>query len=585
MVSATHPGREVVQIVELILPTCANVFGSSPCTATGTGDQKCFNARATCLDADNFDGSATLSLFFSRQSVAERRVEGADYIFPSLRSVSTTPTKINLSAISPDANGLGNRALCEIEMMDHPHTDRVVDPYLADRSYDPMARGSFWTKWLRRWKYRQNITVKVYEGYAGQALADMVRRQYELVEVSGPDASGRVRLKGKDILHKLEERKAQCPEASPGVLRTALLAGATSLAIVGASASDYPASGLVRIGDEFIAYSEVSGTDSVLTFTVSERGAEGTTAADHDADASVQRCVVYRDATVQEIVEDLLTTYAGIAAAMIDSAGTFAQEVARHLSSYRFTTIISDPVSVMKLISELQAQVGFFIWWDERVALIKMRAIRGLEVEPPTLTESGNIVARSFSTQELPRNRVSQAWVYFDVRDWTQSLDAVNFRQVQVVADLASESPDRYGEPSIRKYFSRWIPSGNLAFSSGFKIVNRYSEIPQEAGFHLDAKDGHTYWVGDVFYLSHHRLVDAYGAPVIEQWTVVSAEEIIPGETVEYVVENTRLYGRVYEWMADDAGDYPGVSAEFSAAYWGDSDGLLSDGSKAATWG
>ncbi|WP_428516271.1 hypothetical protein [Roseovarius sp.] len=584
MSSATQPGREVVQIVELIVPICANVFGTSPCTATGTGDQKCFNTRATCLDAENFDGSGTLSLFFSRQSVAERRIEGADYIIPSLRSVSTAPTKINLSAVDPDATGLGNRAVCDIELMDHPHTDRVVDPYLADRSYDPMARGSFWTKWLRRWKYRQNITVKVYEGYAGQALADMIKRQYVLIEVSGPDASGRVRLKGKDILHKLEERKAQCPEASPGVLRTALLAGAKALAVAGASLSDYPASGLLRIGDEFIAYSALSGVDGVLTFTVSERGAENTVAADHDAEAAVQLCKQYTAATVQEIVEDLLTTHAGIDPAMIDSAGSFAQEVSRHLSSYRLNTIISDPVAVNKLIAELQAQCGFFIWWDERVALIKMRAIRGLETEPPTLTERDHIMP-GLSVSELPRNRVSQAWVYFSVRDWTQSLDAVNFRQVQVVADLASESEDRHGDPSIRKYFSRWLPTGNLAFSSGFKIVNRYSEIPSEAGFQVDAKDGHEYWVGDVFYLSHGRLVDAHGAPVIEQWTVVSADEVVPGETVEYVVENTQLYGRVYEWMADDAGVYPGTSAEFAAAYWGDSDGLLSDGTKAATWG
>jgi len=52
--SETELGREPFEIVEIIVPKCANVFGSAPCTATGTGDAKCFNTRATCKDIPNF---------------------------------------------------------------------------------------------------------------------------------------------------------------------------------------------------------------------------------------------------------------------------------------------------------------------------------------------------------------------------------------------------------------------------------------------------------------------------------------------------------------------------------------------------
>lgn len=47
-------GRQPVEIVEVITPSCANVHGSAPCTATETGDDKCYNTRATCNDADNY---------------------------------------------------------------------------------------------------------------------------------------------------------------------------------------------------------------------------------------------------------------------------------------------------------------------------------------------------------------------------------------------------------------------------------------------------------------------------------------------------------------------------------------------------
>lgn len=39
---------------ELDLPRCGNVAGVAPCTATETGDAKCFNSRATCNDLANF---------------------------------------------------------------------------------------------------------------------------------------------------------------------------------------------------------------------------------------------------------------------------------------------------------------------------------------------------------------------------------------------------------------------------------------------------------------------------------------------------------------------------------------------------
>ena len=51
------PGREPVQIVEIRQPRCKNVYGSSPCTASGGPDVKCYNTFGTCQDPSNFNSS------------------------------------------------------------------------------------------------------------------------------------------------------------------------------------------------------------------------------------------------------------------------------------------------------------------------------------------------------------------------------------------------------------------------------------------------------------------------------------------------------------------------------------------------
>ena len=47
-------GREPIQLVEMVLPKCANTYGVAPCQATGGVGSECFNCRATCQSVDNY---------------------------------------------------------------------------------------------------------------------------------------------------------------------------------------------------------------------------------------------------------------------------------------------------------------------------------------------------------------------------------------------------------------------------------------------------------------------------------------------------------------------------------------------------
>lgn len=582
VMTETTVGREIVQVVEIKQPLCTNTFGSAPCTATGTADEKCFNTRAICLDTANFTLGTPLSLFFAKGGVAERGISGADYIIPSLRSVSTAPTRINIAGANPDSQGLGLRAICSITLVDHPHTDRKVDPYVSGRTYNPMQRGSFWTKWLARNKYRQNVEIVVYEGYAGQSLSQMTKRTYFLQSVSPPDASGQITIQGKDILARVEERKAKAPALSPGKLYAAISAAATSFEAANATESDYPASGTLRIGSEVMTYTSRANSANGVTFSGVVRGTDNTTAATHAADDSVQECLRYTNARPDDVIEDLLTTYGGISPSWLDTAA-WATEIDDYLSLFLLNTLITEPTSVFELVSEVQENCLIYVWWDERLALVKMKAVRGVDAQPPVITAENNIVEDSFSISEKPRERASQVWVRYAQYDPTKSkTDAANWQTTSIFADLESETPELYGEPSIRNIYARWLTSGSLADTLASKLITRYVDIPSECKFRMDAKD-RSYWVGDIVTISHYLDIDAYGNRRLRNWTIVSAEEVVPGETVEYVAEDTTLTGRIHYIMAGGTADYPGADlVPFKNAYIGNSAGLLSDGATCA---
>lgn len=582
-------GREPVQIVEILQPLCENAFGVSPCTATGTADEKCYNTRATCKDTANFALGTPLSLYFTKGN-APSDLLGLDYVFPALMSVSTSPTKANLAGANSDAKGIGNRALCTIRFKDFQHSDRIVDPYVSGRSWNPLdpSRGSFWARWLVRNRYRTNMQVKVYEGYVGQTLAQMSVRLYFVSGISKQNSDGEITMECKDVLARIEERQAQAPTLSPGTLYAEINSSVTTFEAANAVEADYPATGTLRIGDELMTYTSRATSTNGIEFTGVTRGTDNTTAANHSVDAAVQECVRYTDATVTDVLVDLLETRGGVPAAFmtdLKTGGGSFNEIVSFLSSIRLNRVLTEPYAISELVADLAEQLQFIIWWEETEQLIKARVIKGYEEEPDTLTEEYHIISGSFSMNDLPRQRASQVWVYYLQRDYTESdTEPTNYQEQYVIANLESETEELYGTPSIRTIFGSWISQSIAATNTATRISRRYNELPTQAKFRVDIKDG-DYQVGDTFQISHHLDVDEFGQRRLRIWMVSSREEVVPNEIVEYVCEDTTLYGRIYYVMAAGSGDYNPATVTFKSGYIGDASGVLSDGSSAARMG
>lgn len=582
------PGREPIILVELDQDLCNLTYGEAPCQAElgVTGPRKCFNTRQTCQDPDNYDrGTLTLTFAEPRANLPRDR-----NIIPLLERVSTTPTRINVGGGDRNTKPLGQRATVDVRFKDAPHSDLRVDKYRDERDYDPLDRGTFWSKWMRRNPYYQNRRLRVREGYVGQDPEDMRTRHYFIDRINGPGSDGRVNLRAKDVLKLADDERAQWPEQSTGTLDADLPEGTTSeMRIRGATVSDYDpdsnGSGTVTLGDEVIDWSSASMDGDVLVLSGLTRGVERTETDDHDEDDTVQRCVRYDDVAILDVVQELLERAGNVPPEFLPIAAWQA-EANVWLQGVRVSTILTEPYGVTSLLSELTEQCLFYIWWDERDQEIKLKTVRppdpGLDGNIRMLDDERNVVADSVSITEEPGERVSQVWTAWRQIDPTEDLDELsNFRRVRINADANAESDDQYGERRVRRVYARWVQADAQVITLNARLLARYRDNPQYVTLQLDAKDRELS-TGDVVDLQIRQLQDDTGAPLVERYQIIKAKEVEPGHLQEYTLQRFlfRITARFANFMRNDAPVYGDASNEEKqdGGYFSDGDNDFPDG-------
>lgn len=563
-----------IELVEILQPMCSQVFGVSPCLATGTS---CWNTDKTCTYRAALDLSDTLALRFVRDDVYEWQDNAInlfteagdtliseasdafiiDYCFqpalsiPALVNYQTAPTVLNVASGSKDKGPLGYRAVCNVKIKDFPWNDVGTDPYISTRTYNPSQIGSFWTKWLARNPFHVGYTLNIYEGYLGDALSSMTKREYVIEKIDfGKDG---VSITAKDILRKVTDTDITAPYVSTGELVADITNTDTSFLVAGALLADYASSGYVRIGDELIQYTtryyELSGN---IYFGGLTRGVVGTTADSHKATDRVQRCIYYNAAPFHEILYDLFVNWGGIPSRYIDFAAWTAEKNTFR-TDYNFTTYLVDPVTIDSLAGEVCLQALANIWWDERTQKIVLKAVRP-EESPYILTDDDAIIAGSFSIKEYPEQRASQAHVYYLQRTPIKSVtEKTNYSRVSAWIDVDKQI--QYGgEPQIRELFCRFIAGQNIANALAQTYLARFSDVRREASFELSAKDAVNIWTGNVVNIRHFLDVDFTGAARDANWLITSAEVSQNGLTYRFTAEDNEKGGTLWAWL-DNAGN------------------------------
>lgn len=574
-------GREPFTLVELDLDRCTREFGTAPCQAILgiTGSTYCFKTRATCQDPANYVPEVATVRFCSARAPLPRIVTADSppvrvAAIPSIRSVDLAPTKIDVSG------GLGQRASVQITLDDHTHHDRGFDPYwdqrratTADESLQALSNGSalqalsdgtellarpagsvstyrlsgtFWGRMRARQPYYLSRVCRVITGYIVDgtfSVGDAVTRTYLLESIAGPDSGGKVQIKAKDPLKLADNDRAQAPRASNGRLLSAINQAVTSATLTptGIGDAEYPSTGYARIGSEVVEFTR-SGDSLTL-----ERAQFGTTADSHDTDDTVQLCLRYAAQLIPAMVYDLLTTYADTDPAYLPLA-EWEAEAALYLTR-TYSTLITEPTSVATLLKELTQQAVFTLYYSEREALVKLKALRVPNDSAPTLNDRQHLLADSLQVTDKPELRVSQAWIYLAQSDPTEALDSVrNYRQLVITADLEAEGVNKFRAPAIRKVFSRWITSRANAQEACNALVGLFGEQPRQVSFSLDAKDA-SLWTGDIVRLSTRLVQNFDGANAVLPIQIIEADEDVAGHRFKYVGQAFNFVSAVPEGL------------------------------------
>ncbi len=524
ILSAGSAGRQPFSYVELDMDFCANVFGTAPCTATGSGDAKCFNTFISCLDTPNFNNTVKTYRFCSTSG--GKVPVGLDAI-PCLVGINITPAVIDAG------KGLGLRAQCEITLRDFPHSDIRIDPYVDGRTYIPINQGSFFGKFKARNPYYNGRVMRVYSGYLEDDgsfdISNFEKRTYFLDGFDGIDANGIVKITAKDILKLAGDDRSVCPKPSVGKINADINNSATTITLTpsGVGALDYPASGYIRIGSEVCSFTR---SGDVLTIV---RGLKGTAATEHKIGDTVQICAKIPGQTVQYIVYDLLVNYCGVDSGYINMTDWNAEQTAYLTRLY--SALLTAPTGVSKLLTELCEQVGILLFWDEVKEKLILKSVRpnSLSETVTDLTADYHLLADSLKLKDLNDERVNETWIYYGLIDFTKNLEEEsNYKLLYVGANVSDQSTNKNRDIRIKKIFSRWITetASNAATELAQKYLERYAVAPIEANFNLDAKDG-SLALADFVRINSRQYQDFYGNNQDLLLQIVKRKEVLVGTT------------------------------------------------------
>jgi hypothetical protein len=503
------PDRNPFTIVEIDLPTCANVYGSSPCTAAigVTGAVKCYNTIPTCQDRTHLvENVTTLRMCNATQDAPYDAI-------PCLQSVNVTP-----GVIDP-GRSIGQRGKVKVSAAEFQTGDALLDKYLTSRTYVPFEQGTFWAKLRGRIKSLQGAPLRVMRGELGADLSTYIVEHY-FVETMVLDADG-VDIVAKDALSFCDPKKAQCPPLSTGRLFTAIDADdiALTLTPTGIGNLEYPSSGVLCLsGKELVTFTRVNDV-----VTITGRAQYGTKAQEHDEDSVAQQVVFFNAMSAADITYSLLVDYTpGVDAAWCDLSAWQAE--ADLYVGHLYHAIIPVPTPVKTLLDEMMQQAGCSLWWDPAEEKINFQALRPI-TPSATILDGDSIVEGSFRWKEQPDKRVSQHTTYYGLADPTNKVDKEsNFRAAVLKVDAPAE--DDYGAPAYATTLARWIAIDNRPAAERLNAmrVSRYRDPPRLAELTLFPTNSFLPQMGRGVQVRDPSLQNADGSPATVTFYLTSRE-------------------------------------------------------------
>lgn len=556
--------REPIQLVEIDIDYCSLTYGTAPCTATlsSLNSNKCFNTYATCQVKPVFAKTTKTLKFINNRSNLPKGLNA----YPCLeeRGVTAFSSTVNIAGSDDKLGAFGRRATVSVKLQDFVADDIGVDKYQTQRisgaaqfsavGYNPVSRGTFFTKLKSRFPYYAGRPLRIIDGYVdGGVLTDTQTRYFIITNVVGPDNQGNVQIEGKDVLALADDNKAVAPRPSRGKLGANITAAVGQVFVLTPAGigAEYPASGWATIGSEVVSF-----TRSTDTITVTGRGLYGTIAATHNLNDSFQEALNIQNERIDDTIYDLLVNYANVPAAFCPLVTEWEPEVTKWLSALKLDTIITKPTGVSQLVGEL-AVLGISVWWDEVNQKVKLQANRpvGDELLIP-VSDRNNI--KSIQQEDRDEDRLTQVHFYSKQSDPTKDYkDKGNYDQINVLVDTDAEATNAYADTKIKEVYCRWLNNGADAIvrTLALRLLKRFNTPPVHYTILLDAKDRDIGLV-DVLELDSRIVTDETGSLVKRLVQVIKRTEKKSGHEIEITTQAFQYDGKYGVIMTNTAPDY-----------------------------
>jgi hypothetical protein len=563
-----------VWLLEIDLDFCTlrhpagNLPGAEVCAATG--DVPCYNTWSTCQDGDSFTRGVKTYRFVEPLADLPPWLDA----WPYLESVSLR------GGIIDPGRSLGQRAQFTARLKGGRHHDRGVDPYAALRPYDPATQGTMLGKLRARNPYYALRPARVLRGDLDRIEADANLDSCEVrrfVLAGFAHAGDEWTITGKDPLKLADGDRAVWPRHSTGELAADITAVATTLQL--------SPEGI----DEIMAFTR-DGDTLTVTRTASVAGIWVTTPDDHKAGDSVQLCVAYVDVPAWQIAREILVEAAGLDPAFIDDAA-WQTEFESYLPTQNLSAFIAKPEKADKLLSEVQRDANFYLYWVERENRVALKALRfPLTSEViPRLDDASSAIAGSIEIDDRPEDRISRAVVFYGQRDPTMSLEENgNFRRVLIDTDEESAGVNEYQSPQVETIYSRWHPSGAKpnVLSFARRLVVTFARVRRSIEVEVALKDAGL-GLGDLVDIATRRAEGPTGAAETLRARVYSEAPTKNGVRIE-LRESVFTSRRLVIWAPDELvglhWDDATEEQREMFMFWAGDDGLMPDGSVGFAW-
>ena len=503
------------------------------CALQPDPNKKCFNTYATCQDRPNYSAT-TKTLTFTKQNSALPKQAGSTVgFFPSITNSSTQSAELNVGARRFDLNTLGKSSSASITMTDAPYSDNLTDPYVSERTYNPLERGTFWGKFLAQNPYYSGDEYRIYTGEAGQNISDMDYKRYLVDKITLPNSAGTVSISCVDQLRTLDFDKAIFLDAGTFTIQGSISQSDVDILTnypVGTTA-DLPDTlqPYFKLDDELIKFGNLGQQNGYYKFESCIRGQFGTTAESHE-NSTIQLCHYFEKSNVLPTAQaglyyHLKTLYndAGWSDSLLDLTG-WETEISTRLSLYDdVKRLVHEPTPTADLIGELQRDCGFFTWFDEYDKKLKIKAVRP-EIESYSIDEYNHILAGTANFNVESQDRITQLVFSYDMPNKVLSVDNRDSYSQTHITLTDKANPNQYGQSITHVIKSPWLQSLAQVKRTSNRIIQRYDDSTTFCNFMLDRS--FSVRMGQVFKMAHSGTQNADGSPRSILWQVIGIDRV-----------------------------------------------------------